>query len=73
LAERIRFVALLAEPDGLLLAGRGSSIYDPDAQLDFGAIKSGGTAEFMHRADRRWWFCQIEPLGRGSCGYLVLA
>jgi signal transduction histidine kinase len=36
-------------------------------------IESAGAAEFMRRADGRWWFCRIEPLGKGGRGYLLPA
>ena len=66
-------VALLDELGRLRFALQGFPIAIPPLDVVLARIKSSGTAEFMSRADGRLWFCRIEPLGNGRCGYLLLA
>src|SRR2546430_3736516 len=66
-------VALLDESGRLRLALRDFPIAIPALNWISARTKSGGAAEFMRRADGRWWFCRIEPLGSGRRGYSLLA
>ena len=66
-------VALLDEAGRLRLAVRGFPIAIPALNWISARIRLGGAAEFMRRADGRWWFCRIEPLNSGARSYLLLA
>jgi signal transduction histidine kinase len=65
-------IAVLDESGRPRLGAQGFPMSIPASNWISAQIKSGGAAEFMRKADGRWWFYRIERLKAGS-GYLLLA
>jgi signal transduction histidine kinase len=65
-------IAVLDESGRPRLDVQGFPMSIPASNWISAQIKSAGAAEFMRKADGRWWFYRIERLKAGS-GYLLLA